>query len=203
MLVLCSDGLTSPALLQAVREKLPQNASKAALVVTADRQYKKRNHHLPVDQAQLEALGLVVELFDLDHEPAEALLDYDAVDFIGGNPFYLLYAIRKKQAEPVLSRLAAEKALIGWSAGAIVFGPTLELIREYTPEMDKFPLPSLDGLGLCPHPVLPHYSSFLGRFERFEERCRDFEQRSSLSVLRLSDGEGAILDGDERKIIRI
>ena len=46
MLLLCSDGLSSPALLEAAR---PHVAGKrtAALVVTADDQYKERNWHVP------------------------------------------------------------------------------------------------------------------------------------------------------------
>ena len=61
------------------------------------------------------------------------LLHFDVVEFIGGNPYYLLDAIRRHHAEPVLQALARECCLIGWSAAAFVFGPTLALVDRYSP----------------------------------------------------------------------
>jgi len=40
--------------------------------------------------------------------------------------------------------MAREKVLIGWSAGALVMGPSLELVNGYSPEMNflKFTKPT-------------------------------------------------------------
>lgn len=62
----------------------------SALVVTADNQYKDKNYHVPRCMEELQSLGLTVDLFDIDISPVEQLLSYDVVEFIGGNPFYLL-----------------------------------------------------------------------------------------------------------------
>ena len=48
--------------------------------------------------------------------------------------------------------------------------------------------------------VLPHYSRFLTRFERFEERCCDYEKAHQVSVIRLNDGDGVIIDGEKMEI---
>ena len=195
MLVLCSDGLTGERLLSKLRSKTA-HCKTAALVVTADHEYKENNYHVARCTAELQALGLQVDLFDLDKQPAELLLNYDVVEFIGGNPYYLLHAIRESHADDVLQSIAESKVLIGWSAAAFVFGPTLELVDMYSPEMNFLGLTDLRGLNLTQTQVLPHYSRFLKRFEGFEEKCRAYETAHNVNVIRLNDGEGILIDGE-------
>ena len=83
MLLLCSDGLSSKSLRSALAERL-RNCRSAALVVTADNEYKKQNYHVPRCMDELKALGLSVALFDLDIHPCRLLNGYDVVEFIGG-----------------------------------------------------------------------------------------------------------------------
>jgi dipeptidase E len=195
VLVLCSNGLTGERLLPHLRSKTA-HCKTAALVVTADHEYKENNYHAARCAAELQTLGLQVDLFDLDKQPAELLLKYDVVEFIGGNPYYLLKSIRKHHAEAVLKDIARTKILIGWSAAAFVFGPTLELVNRYSPEMNFLGLTDLKGLSLTEVQVLPHYSRFLSRFEGFEETCRAYEVEHLVRVIRLNDGDGIILDED-------
>ena len=202
MLVLCSDGLSSDCLLSVVGNRVKQ-ANKAALVVTADHVYKEKNYHVNRCIDELERLGAVVTLFDLDQHPAQKLRDYDIVEFIGGNPFYLLQSIRDHGAEDVLRDLARNRVLISWSAAAFVFGPTLELVNMYSPEMNFFGLTDLQGLCLTEIEVLPHYKQFLSRFERFEERCRDYEMLRQVRVIRLNDGEGVLIANHHVDVCRI
>ena len=78
------------------------NCKTAALVVTADNEYKEKNYHVPRGIAELEALNLQVDIFDLDKQDVDLLLNYDVVEFIGGNPYYLLHSIRQNKAIKVL-----------------------------------------------------------------------------------------------------
>lgn len=202
MLVLCSNGLSSDKLIKCVSEKTP-GCKTAVLVVTADNEYKEKNYHVQRCMNELESLHLKVEIFDLDVQSPELLLHYDVVEFIGGNPYYLLHVIREKKAEEVLKRIAANKILIGWSAAAFVFGPTLELVNSYSPEMNFLGLRNLEGLNLTSVEVLPHYSRFIHKFEAFEERCVTYEKRNKVKVIRLNDGEGVLIDNEEKNIIQI
>ena len=202
MLLLCSNGLSSEKLLGHVR-LAAAGCKTAALVVTADNEYKERNYHVSRCIDELQSLGLRAVTFDLDSQSAGLLLEYDVVEFIGGNPFYLLHAIRRSGAEPVLRQIAETKLLIGWSAAAFVFGPSLELASRYSPEMNFLRLTDLTGLTLTDVEVLPHYSKFLNRIPRFEETCRAYEVERHITVIRLDDGDGVWLDGNGRPLSRI
>ena len=201
MLILCSNGLSSDRLLAYVSKK-SVGCDSSAIVVTADNEYKEKNYHVSRCIKELETLNLSVDIFDLDKQPVELLLNYDVVEFIGGNPFYLLHSIRKHHASETLRFLACNKLLIGWSAAAFVFSPTLELVNTYSPEMNFPGLTDLRGLALTNVEVLPHYSRFMTKFEHFEERCRAYEEKHSVTVTRINDGEGVIIDGDEIIICR-
>ena len=195
MLVLCSNGLSSGKILAYAREKI-NYCKTAVLVVTADNEYKENNYHVSRCISELESLGLKVDIFDLDKQPAELLLDYDVIEFIGGNPYYLLNSIREHNAIEVLKDIAKNKVLIGWSAAAFVFSPTLELVNCYSPEMNFLRLTDLRGLSLTQVQVLPHYSRFLSKFEKFEERCCAYEKKHNVHVIRINDGDGVFIDSE-------
>ena len=201
MLLLCSNGLSSDSLRKAVHHEL-EEAKKAALVVTADHEYKEQNYHVSRCVYELESLNLSVEIFDLDVQPAHQLLNYDVVEFIGGNPYYLLHRIRIHNAESILRKIALEKVLIGWSAAAFVFGPTLELVNCYSPEMNFLHLTDLSALALTEIQVLPHYRKFSERFPDLEKICREYELLHNVAVVRLDDGDGIFTDQQKTVIIR-
>lgn len=201
MLVLCSNGLSSKALTNALQEKFSA-CKNAALVVTADHEYKENNYHVQRCSQELESLGLHVELFDIDKRRPEDLRIYDVVEFIGGNPFYLLNAINTHKAADVIKEIAAEKALIGWSAAAFVFGPSLQLVNQYSPEMNFLGLTDLTGLGLTDLEVLPHYSKLHVKFDNFEDKCKSYELAYGVEVIRLNDGDGVLIDHNNSQLIR-
>ena len=121
------------------------------------------------------------------------------MEFIGGNPFYLLNSIIKANAENVLREIGETKVLIGWSAAAFVFGLSLELVNMYSPEMNFLALTDLKGISLTDVEVLPHYNKFLNRFENFEEKCEEYEKRRNANVIRINDGDEVIVSSQEIK----
>ena len=202
MILLCSNGLSSEKLLSCLAEKTAECKS-AALVVTADHVYKEKNYHVPRCIAELESLHLRVDTFDLDTQPPQQLLRYDVVEFIGGNPYYLLNAIRTSEAAAVLKDIAERRILIGWSAAAFVFSPTLELVDRYSAEMNFLGMSNLSGLALTDVEVLPHYQKYLKRFEHFEETCAAYERECHTHVIRISDGEGVFIENGDVRICRL
>lgn len=191
MIVLTSNGLTSEALLQKMRTHI--NKGKAALVVTADNEYKEKNYHVPRLKNELQLLGLSVDCFDFDTQSPAELMPYDVIEMIGGNPYYLLDSIRKNEFSSVLQDFAENKYLIGCSAGSLVITPTLNLIDIYSPEMNFIGLRDLSALNLTNIQILPHYSKFITRYDAFEEKCVNYEKQNDCSVVRLNDGDAVII----------
>ena len=60
----------------------------------------------------------------------------------------------------------------------------------------------LSGEALTGAEVLPHYSKFLKRFDRFEETCRAYEQERGVQVIRLDDGDDVLINGERIDICR-
>ena len=83
-----------------------------------------------------------------------------------------------------------------------MFGPTLELVNEYSPEMNVLGLTDLTGLCLTDTQVLPHYSKFLKRFDYFEETCLNYENQHNVEVIRLNDGDGVFISNGGMEICR-
>lgn len=201
MLILCSNGLSSNKIITTLQEKL-QGLKKSVLVVTADNEYKERNYHVKRCIEELKSLNLSVDIFDIDYQDVNLLSKYDVIEFIGGNPFYLLNSIKERKTEEVIKQLAKEKVLIGWSAAAFVFSPSLNLINIYSPELNFLNLKDLNGLALTNIEVLPHYSNFIKRFEKFEELCSNYEKEKNINVIRLNDGEAIIINDNEIEVIK-
>lgn len=199
MLLLCSDGLTNSKLQNCVKEF---GGKTAALVVSADHVYKEKNYHVPRVTEELQQCGLTVDLFDLDIQCVNELLCYDVIEFIGGNPYYLLKLLRECHAEKILTEFAQNRCLIGWSAGAIVMGPTIGIIDVFSPEMNQWGLTDLTGMNLTDVQILPHYDKFLNRYDKLEERCLKYEKENLCQVIRLNDGEGIVIKDNKRMLIK-
>lgn len=200
MLILCSNGLSSEKIMTALQQKFKELRT-SALVITADNEYKENNYHVNRCIEELKSLNLSVDIFDIDFKDPKLLLKYDVVEFIGGNPFYLLNSIRIHKVENVLKQLVKEKVLIGWSASAFVFSPSIELVNKYSPELNFLNLKDLNGLSLTSLEILPHYSKFLDRFDNFEEICSTYEKEKNIKVIRLNDGDAILIDGNNVKIV--
>lgn len=189
MLILTSDGLSSPSL--RLRASAHLSGKRCALVTTASIGYKALDRHVPRLKEDLLACGVRDAVcFDFDEQSPDELSSYDAALLIGGNPFYLLHSIRTHGYTEALHTLSRSGTLMGVSAGTAVLTPSIGILAQYTPEMNQsVGLDDLAGLSLFPQEILPHYSKFLTRFEHFEERAQAYEHKNGVSLLRLNDGE--------------
>lgn len=151
---------------------------------------------------RIGSIRFIYDIIDIDISDPHILLQYDLVEFIGGNPFYLIDSIRRNCAQSILKKISVEKILVGWSAAAFAFGPTLDLVNEYSPELNIVGLTDLSGLNLTDIEVLPHYSRFVSRFHNFEERCAKYEKTHLKPVIRLNDGDGLVINRDTKVLIR-
>ncbi|OCN00556.1 hypothetical protein A7X67_17085 [Clostridium sp. W14A] len=201
MLILTSNGLSSELIMNKIKP-LFSGLSKAAIVTTASVGYKENDWHIPKLRDELHSLGLVIDYFDFDADAPSKLLQYDVVEIIGGNPFYLLKSMKNSNCERVLAELVRHNILIGISAGSIVLQSDINLIAQYSPEMNQnVGLSDLTGFHLTNIEILPHYNKFLSRFEQFEERAKEYEKSQNRRVIRLNDGQCVLVDGDNYSVI--
>ena len=193
MLILTSNGLTSQEI---VDRAIPHISGKrCALVTTASVGYKQTDKNIPRHTKELQTCGAPeITLFDFDEQSPADLTAYDAAMLIGGNPYYLLHSIRTHGFTQPLRELSKKGTLIGVSAGALVLTPSIAVIDAFTPEMNQHVgLTDKTGLSLCDCEILPHYSKFLTRFDRFEDRAQDYEHQHCVTLHRLNDGEALFI----------
>jgi dipeptidase E len=201
VLILTSNGISSESMMKSIEPHFT-GLSKAIIVTTASVEYKDNDWHIPRLKDELYALGLSVDYFDFDFDAPRKLLQYDVIEIIGGNPFYLLKSMKKSNCERVLEELSKFKILIGISAGSLVLQNNIELIAQYSPEMNQeVNITDFTGFHLTDIEILPHYSKFLSRFERFEERAREYEEKGQHKIIRLNDGQGILIDEDRYILI--
>ncbi len=202
-IIMTSNGLTSPAIIEEFF-RLRDGFQTAAVVVTADPEYREKNWKAASARDELEHIGFRTEFFDIEYAPPGLLLQYDVVFLAGGNPFHLLDQIRKTNADSILRELLAKgKVLSGSSAGSIVLGETIALIQEFDPQLnDGIGLTDLSGVGLTSVNLCPHHSRYATRYEKFEERICMLERARNIQITRLEDGE-AICVGEGGKTVRI
>lgn len=195
MIILTSNGLSSEKLLTEMQKHIC--SGKAALVVTADNEYKGKNYHVERLTNELISLGLQVECFDFDTQTPDDLALYDMIEIIGGNPYYLLNSILENGFPDVLKDFSINKCIVGCSAGAIVLTPTLKLIDIFTPEMNIVNLDNLSACNLTDVQIFPHYNKFIKRFDCLEEKISNYEKANNCKVARLNDGEGIFVDKNQ------
>ncbi len=111
----------------------------------------------------LRDAGYQMEFIDLRHwnDRHEALRDkLSASDILwvgGGHIYYLRWILKKTGADAIISDLVRQGAVYaGWSAGAVVAGPTLQYFDRMGDVPADAPEVVLDGLGLLPVVPVPH-----------------------------------------------
>lgn len=204
MIILTSNGLSSPVLIDIVKQDVQEkNYKKAYIIVTADHEYKQHNWHVERLRNELKSCNLTVELFDFDQDKPAVLNDADVIEINGGNPFYLLDRLKKNDMMQYFYDFAAQgKLLIGMSAGSFVLQKNIELVSIYSKDMNFLSVSDLTGMNLVSFEILPHYSRFINRFEQFEEKCKAYEAENNVSVIRLNDGEAVVAYESGYDIIR-
>ncbi|MGG0792331.1 Type 1 glutamine amidotransferase-like domain-containing protein [Peribacillus simplex] len=171
---------------------------KATIITTAS--HKKQNNRFAM-KAKEDLLGFgfkKVDFNDIEFDKPELLEKYNVIYINGGNPFYLLYHMKKSGADLILKDIAKQNTIIvGVSAGAIILGPNIEVVNYFTPQINTVDMQDLTALGLTNKAIFPHYDRedlFLNNSGRsIEDRLKVFENINKCSVVRLKDDESVLI----------
>jgi dipeptidase E len=160
----------------------------------------------------LARLGLLGEELDLRRffsgagDLAVELTGFGLVWARGGNAFLLSRAMRDSGMLELLPDLLRETDLAygGYSAGAVVAGPTLHGI-ELVDDALELPPPyagpiAWDGLGVVPYSIAPHFRSDHIEADKIE-RVVEYFELNEMPYRTLADLQSIIIDGDQEWLL--
>ena len=148
-------------------------------------------------------LGFQVEVLDIsacDRETAQAKIFQSKLLYVsGGNTFYLLQELKKKQLLSLIKEQVADGMVyVGESAGAIITAKDIDYNKLMDDKSVAEELSNTEGLNEVDFYVLPH----LGE-EPFVESAQDTLDTYSdqLNLLSLNNRQAVLVEGEEVKVL--
>lgn len=172
--------------------KTDRSEMRIAAIVHATDVFPDAGDWVPGVLDSLRAHGYTVQIKDLNRST-----DFDDCDIIwicGGHTYYLRYILKKTGADDAIVRAVAQgKVFAGWSAGAVVAGPTTQFFHLMGDDPEQAPEVVDDGLQLTEYVVVPHYNNPAYRESALltEERLR----ASGFKTIPLNDDQVVVIDG--------
>ena len=165
------------------------NYLSVAIITTASAEWKEKNKHAISAMESLRGIGFKnVEFIDIEFEDPNKLKLFDVIYINGGNPFHLLYHLKRTGADKVITELVDIGVIIvGVSGGGVVLGPDINIVDYLDKEANVVGLEDLKALGLTDIIIYPHYK------EEMEEKIQEFENVYGHRVERLSDDQAVVV----------
>lgn len=181
----------------------PASGMKLAFINTAAKA-EERWEDAPWLLADIEApksLGFAVDVIDiaaLSNEEAHAkIAGADALLFGGGNTFYLLQEVRRKELDAFIKeRVLSGVVYIGSSAGSLLAGPDIETAKNADDKSKAPDLVSTKGLGLIDFVPYPHYT------EEQADMIEAMKAESPHKIIPLRDSEALLVTDTGHQILR-
>jgi len=174
---------------------LPKSAKElsAVIITTASAEWKEKNKHAVLAKQALEDMGFKKVVFlDVEFEDQNELKKYDVIYISGGNPFYLLYHLKKSGADAIISQLASKGVVvIGISGGGVVLGPDITIVDYFDKKLNIVNLEDLTALDITDIVMYPHYK------KEVEDELKKFESQYGHKVKRLRDDQTIVISNEE------
>lgn len=166
---------------------------------------EKLNRDYSKKESQFKAMGFdkvivypIGYFYDDTINKRELFNSVHAVCLGGGNTILFNYLLKKRGLYPYIIESAQQnKFIIGISAGGIVLSPTV----AFAIDVDGNPLDENDfsAMNILPFVPKPHYNKYVA----FEHRCKWFEKYSGKKIVRFTDDEYVMFDGNEYYKIKL
>jgi dipeptidase E len=151
-------------------------------------------------------MGFEVKNVDLKNKNRkdleEELKGMDVIFVAGGNTFYLLEKVRESGFDRVAKKLINEGVVyIGSSAGAVLAGPTIEIINKMDDPADAPNLKSFKALNLVNFIVMPHFGDekYKDIFDEAVKRGKDLGYEVKL----LTNYQALIVNGGRVRLVSV
>lgn len=153
----------------------------------------------------LESNGYQLEQFDLrdwsDQENTlrQRLLEKDVIWLGGGNTFYLRWILKQTGVDKIIQEFVREgKVYAGWSAGAVVAGPTLRYF-ETMDDTEQSPEMIFEGMHLTETVVVPHLDN--KNFSVDAQIANGHLLEDGFHTIPLCDNQVLMINGDRYTVI--
>ena len=165
----------------------------------------KEDYTAYIDEAQqtFRDLGFEIEILDIascDRETAQAKIFQSKIIYVsGGNTFYLLQELNKKQLLPLIKEQIRDGLVyIGESAGAIITAKDIDYNKLMDDKTVATELFDTAGLGEVNFYILPHYGE-----EPFTDSSqKTFEMyKNQLDLMRINNSQAVIVNDKEIKVV--
>ena len=137
--------------------------------------------------------------FDVDKEYNEKKIDEllacDAIFLSGGNTYYFLNSLKKREFLPKLREYVRKGGiLIGVSAGSIIMSKTIDITTLH--DENTIGLKDYTALGLVDFEFFPHLDH---NMKQYLEDLKKYSIKSNLVIYACKDGDGIIVNDYEIK----
>ena len=191
--------------IELVKKFLDKNteSKKILFIPTATNvdEYKKYIH---LTQKAFEDFGYEVENFDVsifsEEIAKEKLSEANTVFISGGNTFYLLQELKRKNLTSYLKEKIENGLLyIGESAGSVIAAPDIEYASIVDDKTLATELDDYTGLNLVDFYIVPHFEE-----EPFVESSRNTVElyKDKLDLKLINNKEVILIENDDFRIIK-
>lgn len=199
--------LTSSAAksIEVVKDFLNKNSeSKKVLFVPTATNVDEYKKYIHFTREAFEENGYETENFDisefLEEEIKDKLEKTDILFISGGNTFYLLQELKKKNLISYLKQKIEDGLIfIGESAGSVIAAPNIEYAGIMDDRTLAGELNDYTGLNLVSFYIVPHYGEepFAESVEKIVEMYKD-----RLDLKLINNKEAVLVENNDLKIIK-
>ena len=188
-----------------VKEFLDKNAkSKKILFIPTAANVEEYKNYMYLTEKAFEDIGYEVDNFDIsvfsEKTVKEKLSKAEIIFISGGNTFYLLQELKKKNLISYLKeRIGKGLIYIGESAGSVITAPNIEYVSVMDDKILAEELDDYTGLNLVDFYIVPHFEE-----EPFIESSRKIVElyKDKLDLKLINNKEIILVENDDFKIIK-
>lgn len=163
---------------------------------------EKERSYVGAARESLQKMGLIVDELEITtakrYEVSRKLRENDYIYVSGGNTFFLLQELKKKDADTViLEQIRAGKVFIGESAGAMIMSPNIEYVKDMDDCQQAKEIDTYDALDVVDFYPLPHYTNF--PFKQTVEKMIS-KYQSHLKLVPISNSQAILVKGNDVSI---
>ena len=191
--------------IELVKKFLDKNTeSKKILFIPTAANVEEYKKYMHLTQKAFEDFGYEVENFDVSvfsEEIAKEKLSEAKIVFIsGGNTFYLLQELKRKNLIPYLKeRIENGLLYIGESAGSVIVAPDIEYASVIDDKTVATELDDYTGLNLVDFYIVPHFEE-----EPFVEGSRNTVElyKDKLDLKLINNKEAILVENNNFTILK-